>query len=173
MAHVVKLIDQNNQTCLEVHVPSEKLGESIDLFQQLHPGSRLSIDNTIILLGGVPPPTASPGVAPASSGEQPDATLAQMRGALQLNAMLFAEHMERQRLLTEDMVHQYRQVRESLQEVDLIARGARVIEFQEVLRGIQAMNAGPRTGTAEERRSWRSEQLERFFIGGLKATKII
>jgi hypothetical protein len=172
VAHVVKLIDQNNQICLEVHVPSEKLRESIELFQQLHPGARLSIDDAIVQLAGASASPTSLGVTP-SGGEQSDPMLAQMRSMLQLNAMLFAEHMERQRLLTDDMVHQYRQVRESLQEVDLMARGARVIEFQEVLRGIQTMNAGPRTGSAEERRGWRSEQLERFFIGGLKATKII
>ena len=99
--------------------------------------------------------------------------LAHMNTILQMNAMLLTEHMAHQQRLTDDMVQQYRKVRASLEEVDLMARGARVIEFQEMLRGIQAMNASTRIGSPEERRSWNSEQLERFFIGGLKAAKII
>lgn len=96
-----------------------------------------------------------------------------MNTILQMNAMLLTEHMAHQQRLTDDMVQQYRKVRASLEEVDLMARGARVIEFQEMLRGIQAMNASTRIGSLEERRSWNTEQLERFVIGGLKAAKII
>ena len=33
--------------------------------------------------------------------------------------------------------------------------------------------AGAPLGEVEARRSWRSEQFERFLIGGLKATKLV
>lgn len=191
MAHIVRLLGQNDLPCLEVHVPKDKLRISVELFQQLYPGERLWIDGAVVQLAGGVPPTdtgATPGgAAPAPSPAPPraaspappvqaqpsDPTLAHMNTILQMNAMLLTEHMAHQQRLTDDMVQQYRKVRASLEEVDLMARGARVIEFQEMLRGIQAMNASTRIGSPEERRSWNSEQLERFVIGGLKAAKII
>lgn len=165
------------------------------MFQQLYPGERLWIDGAVVQLAGGPPPTdagappggtspASPRAAsPTPSGavspappvqtQAGDPMLAHMTTILQMNAMLLREHMANQQRLTEDMVQQYRKVRASLEEVDLMARGARVIEFQEMLRGIQAINASTRVGGPEERRSWNSEQIERFVIGGLRAAKII
>lgn len=165
----------------------EKLRESVEMFQQLYPGARLWIDGALLQLAGGPPPaeagtpsggasTAPPGAtSPAApvQAQAGDPMLAHMSTILQMNAMLLTEHMAHQRRLTDDMVQQYRKVRASLEEVDLMTRGARVIEFQEMLRGIQAMNASTRMDSPEERRSWNSEQIERFVIGGLKAAKII
>ncbi len=195
MAHIVRLIGQNDQPCLEVLVPKDKLRISVEMFQQLYPGERLWIDGAVVQLAGGPPPTdagappgdtspappraASPAPPGAGSPAAPvqaqlgDPMLANMNTILQMNAMLLAEHMANQQRLTDDMVQQYRKVRASLEEVDLMARGARVIEFQEMLRGIKAMNASTHIGSPEGRRSWNSEQLERFVIGGLKAAKII
>lgn len=188
MAHIVRLIGQNDQPYLEVVVPKDKLRISVEMFQQLYPGERLWIDGAVVQLAGGPPPIdtspappraaspAPPGAVPPMAPVQAqvgDPMLAHLNTILQMNAMLLTEHMANQQRLTDDMVLQYRKVRASLEEVDLMARGARVIEFQEMLRGIQAMNASTRIGTPEERRSWNSEQLERFVIGGLKAAKII
>lgn len=177
--HVLRLIDEQNRPCLEVHVPRDKLEESVELFLRLYPGKRLSIDGTIVQLGGSAPTTA-----PAASPSGPVAgTGVDVRGAepmldsvatlARLSSLMFAEHLECQRRLTDEMMQQYRKVRASLEEVDLMSRGARVVEFQEYLRGLQAMNASPLPASGEERRSWRNEQFERFLIGGLKATKIV
>ena len=171
--HVVRLLDAQDRACLEVHVPKDKLQESVELFLRLYPGKRLWIDGTIVQLGGDnvssagSPPAGSPEIRPA------DPALAPMAAILKLGSMMFAEHLECQRRLTDEMMQQYSKVRTTLEEIDLMTRGARVIEFQEYVRGLQAMNAGSRRVEGEERRSWRNEQFERFVIGGLKATKIV
>lgn len=174
---VLSLIDQYDRACLEVHVPSDKLQEAQDLFQRLYPRGRLSIDGRIVDLGGPPAsaaaaaPNGATPAGPSAPAPGVDPTFAHTAAAAQINTMLFKEHMECQRSLTEDMVQQYRRVRASIEEVDLMTRGARVIEFQEMIRAIQVMS--PQRGTPEERSAWRHEQFERFFIGGLKATKIL
>lgn len=172
--HVLSLIDQYDRACLEVHVPSDKLQEAQDLFQRLYPRGRLSIDGRIVEMGG-PAAASAPNQAtpagPFAPGQAVDPTFAHTAAAAQINTMLFKEHMECQRSLTEDMVEQYRRVRASIEEVDLMTRGARVIEFQEMIRAIQVMS--PQRGTPDERSAWRHAQFERFFIGGLKATKIL
>lgn len=171
--HVVRLLDAQDRACLEVHVPKDKLQESVELFLRLYPGKRLWIDGTIVPLGGAEAPVAGPSPAGSADVHSADPMFAHMATVMKLSTMMFAEHLECQRRLTDEMMQQYSKVRASLDEIDLMTRGARVIEFQEYVRGLQAMNAGPRRGDAEERRSWRNEQFERFLIGGLKATKIV
>lgn len=177
--HVLKLLDQHDRACLEVHVPKEKLQESVALFLRLHPGKRLSIDGTIVQLGESPAPpqptaaTNNTAVTDSAGNPSADAMLTPMTAMLRLGSMMFAEHIECQRRLTEEMIEQYRKVRTSLAEIDLMSRGVRVVEFQEIIRGIQAMNGVGQRPQAEEGRSWRNPQFERFLIGGLKATKIV
>lgn len=177
--HVLSLIDQHDRACLEVHVPSDKLREAAELFQRLYPQGRLSIDGHIVALGGPPAsvaggtPHGAVAAVPSAPAQGFDLTVAHTTAAAQINTMLFKEHMDCQRSLTEDMIQQYRRVRASIEEVDLMTRGARVIEFQEMIRSLQAMSASPQRGTPDERGAWRQAEFERFFIGGLKATKIL
>jgi hypothetical protein len=169
IVHVVRLLDAQDRACLEVHVPSDKLQASVEMFLRLYPGKRLWIDGTIVQLASA----EAPGSAPASPSSMDIPGGAAVESLVKLRSMMFAEYLESQRLLTEEVRHQFARIRESLEEVDLMARGARVVEFQEYLRAITAMNASPRSGEAEEPRSWRNEQFERFVIGGLRATKLI
>ena len=168
--HVLKLIDQSGSTLFEVTVPKDRLQDAVVMFQQRYPGGRLQIDETLVQLAG----GSAGGAAVASPVQGPTADVvpAQVTGLLQMQALMIAEHMELQRRLTEDMVAQYRRVRTSLEEVDLMARGARVVEFQEVLRAIRGSDVDAMESEAE-RRALRREQIERFFLGGLKATKLI
>lgn len=168
--HVLKLIDQNGSELFAVTVPKDRLKEAMLMFQQRYPGGRLQIDETVVQLPGdgaggaaVAAPVQGPTIGPVP---------AQMAGMLQMQAQMIAEHMELQRRLTEDMVEQYRRVRTSLEEVDLMARGARVVEFQEMLRAIRSPDVDAAANEAE-RRALRREQFERFVLGGLKATKLI
>lgn len=140
------------------------------MFQQRYPGGRLQIDETMVQLAGGSAGGAA--VVPPVQGPATDVVPAQETGLMQMQALMIAEHMELQRRLTEDMVAQYRRVRTSLEEVDLMARGARVVEFQEVLRAIRGSDVDAMANEAERRAS-RREQIERFFLGGLKATKLV
>lgn len=186
MPHVVRLLDPHDRACLEIQVPEDKLHTCVAMMQQMYPGAKLWIDGSVVQLDGgatggghaapsSPAPRTSEAQvpAPAVAGQPLDFVQAQIAATMRLHDISFRQWIEREHRATESLAEGYQHVRNALKEVDLMARGIRVVEFQEVIQAVKALNAGLHPRVVEERRSVIGDRIERFLLGGLKATKII
>lgn len=185
MAHVVRVLDPQEKPCFEIHVPEDKLPACKAMLQKKYPGTRLWIDGDVVQLDGVEdgagPPVSGP-PAPRASETTPPALVAehavnfvqaQIAATMKLHDISFRQWIEREHRATESLAEGYQHVRNAMREVDLMARGMKVVEFQEVIHAVKALNAGLSPRVVEERRSAIGDRIERFLLGGLKATKII
>lgn len=166
MPHVVRLLDPHDRACLEIQVPEDKLHTCVAMMQQMYPGSKLWIDGSVVHLDGgatggghtAPSPPAprtseAPASAPAVAGQPLDFVQAQIAATMRLHDISFRQWIEREHRATESLAEGYQHVRNALKEVDLMARGIRVVEFQEVIQAVKALNAGLHPRVVEERRS--------------------